>query len=75
VRGLPLDHDFTTWAGTLINHLAVTALTCASCHETGDYLGMHPSTNTAAGDSRPSATLDANHPKSGELAACGHDHR
>jgi len=43
--------NFTTWAGTKINHLAVTALTCASCHETANYLGMHPSTNTAAGES------------------------
>src|SRR2546429_377275 len=64
--------NFTTWAGTKINHLAVTALTCASCHETAAYLGMHPSTNTTAADSRPNATLDANHPKSGDCSTC-HD--
>jgi len=32
-------------------------------------LGMHPSTNTTAADSRPSATLDANHPKTVRFAA------
>ncbi len=69
--------NFTTWAGTLINHLAVTALTCASCHETaagaaGIYLGMHPSTNTTSGDSRPNATLDKNHPTTGDCGKC-HD--
>jgi hypothetical protein len=66
--------NFTTWAGTLINHLAVTALTCASCHETGNYLGMHPSTNTAAGDSRPPTALDPNHPpqSAGDCGVC-HD--
>jgi hypothetical protein len=66
--------NFTTWAGTLINHLAVTALTCASCHETGNYLGMHPSTNTAAGDSRPPTALDPIHPakSAGDCGVC-HD--
>src|SRR6266576_3344017 len=66
--------NFTTWAGTKINHLAVTALTCASCHETANYLGMHPSTNTAAGDSRPPAALDPNHPpqSAGDCGKC-HD--
>ncbi len=64
--------NFTTFAGTKINHLAVTAMSCASCHETANYLGMHPGTNTAAGDSRPNATLDANHPKSGDCGQC-HD--
>src|SRR6266446_5173278 len=64
--------NFTTWAGTRINHLAVTTLTCQSCHETAAYLGMHPSTNTQAADSRPSATLDANHPITGDCGQC-HD--
>src|SRR6202035_958168 len=69
--------NFTTWAGTLINHLAVTAMTCASCHESatgaaGVYLGMHPSTNTQAADSRPRATLDKNHPVTGGWGEC-HD--
>ena len=51
---------------------AVTSLTCASCHETANFLGMHPSTNTTAADSRPNATLDANHPKTGDCVQC-HD--
>src|SRR5207248_1990699 len=42
------------------------------CHETAAFLGMHPSTNTTANDSRPNATLDANHPKSGDCSTC-HD--
>ena len=64
--------NFMTFAGTKINHLAVTALSCASCHETAAYLGMHPSTNTTAGDSRPNATLDKAHPMSGDCGQC-HD--
>src|SRR5207248_3124255 len=72
VRGSHSTSNFTTWAGTKINHLAVTALTCASCHETAAYLGMHPSTSATAADSRPNATLDANHPKSGDCSTC-HD--
>src|ERR1700730_16186038 len=64
--------NFVTFAGTLINHLAVTALTCASCHETAAYLGMHPSTNTTAADSRPNATPDARPPNTGDCGQC-HD--
>ena len=64
--------NFATFAGTKINHLAVSALSCASCHETAAYLGMHPSTNTTAGDSRPNATLDKAHPVSGDCGQC-HD--
>ena len=41
------------FAGAQINHPAVTALSCASCHETAAYLGMKPSTATSAADSRP----------------------
>jgi hypothetical protein len=64
--------NFTNWLGATINHPAVSAMSCASCHETAAFLGMHPSTNTAAGDSRPNATLDPNHAK-GLLATsdCG----
>src|SRR5215469_9721867 len=62
--------NFTTWAGAQINHPAVTAMQCAACHETANFLGMHASTNTTAGDSRPNATLDANHPKSGDCGQC-----
>src|SRR6267154_741510 len=69
-EGCHSSTNFTTWAGTKINHLAVTALTCQSCHETGNYLGMHPSTNTAAGDSRPPAALDRSHPTPGDCSQC-----
>jgi len=64
--------NFTTWAGTLINHAAATSVPCAVCHETAAYLGMHPSTNTAAGDSRPPPALDAKHPTAGDCGGC-HD--
>jgi hypothetical protein len=61
--------NFTTWADGTIAHSApnIAAMQCATCHETANYLGMHPSTNTTAGDSRPNATLDPNHAK-GQLA-------
>src|SRR5881392_1071692 len=45
-------------------------LACATCHETAPYLGMVPSTSTAAGDSRPNTTLDAKHPATGACGAC-----
>src|SRR5213595_3638108 len=45
-------------------------LACATCHETAPYLGMVPSTSTAAGDSRPNTTLDAKHPATGDCGAC-----
>jgi hypothetical protein len=64
--------NFSNWLGAQINHPAVATLTCASCHETANYLGMHPSTNTAAGDSRPNATLDPRHPATGDCGQC-HD--
>ena len=62
--------EFTTWAGTVINHAAVTAMQCQTCHETAAYLGMTPSTNTTAADSRPNATLDSKHPTSGDCGQC-----
>ncbi|MBS0579517.1 MAG: hypothetical protein JSR36_09655 [Proteobacteria bacterium] len=86
-KGMPANHipvgstpcegchsptNFVSFAGTTINHLAVTALTCASCHETAAFLGMTPSTSTAAHDSRPNATLDKNHPATGDCVQC-HD--
>jgi hypothetical protein len=52
--------NFTNWLGAKINHPAVAAMQCASCHETAAYLGMKPSTKTTAADSRPNATLDKN---------------
>ncbi len=64
--------NFVSFAGTKINHLAVTALSCASCHETAAFLGMKPSSNTVAADSRPNATLDKNHPVTGDCGQC-HD--
>ena len=64
--------NFTTFAGTAINHVAVTSLACQSCHETATFLGMSPSTATAPHDSRPSASLDKNHPATGDCGQC-HD--
>ncbi|HMC68726.1 MAG TPA: hypothetical protein VKJ07_06190, partial [Mycobacteriales bacterium] len=64
--------EFTTWAVATMNHSAAVALSCASCHETANFVGMHPSTDTAAGDSRPSAKLDSLHPTTGDCAQC-HD--
>ena len=55
-----------------MNHSAVTAQTCQSCHETAAFLGMTPSTATAAGDSRPPAALDKSHPTTGDCGQC-HD--
>jgi hypothetical protein len=64
--------NFVNWLGATMNHAVVAALSCASCHETASYLGMHPSTNTTAGDSRPNATLDKSHPATGDCGSC-HD--
>jgi hypothetical protein len=62
--------EFTTFATATINHPAVQGLSCASCHETAAFIGMHPSTNTAAGDSRPNSTLDPVHPTTGDCSQC-----
>ncbi len=62
--------NYTTWNPGVINHPAVSALTCASCHETANFQGMHPSTDTTAGDSRPSAKLDRLHPATGDCSQC-----
>src|SRR5439155_1229890 len=43
---------------------------CSTCHETGNYQEMHPSTNTAAGDSRPPTALDRLHPATGDCGQC-----
>ena len=43
---------------------------CSTCHETAPYLGMVASTSSAAGDSRPNATLDKSHPSTGECSGC-----
>src|SRR5215470_17986321 len=71
-QGCHSPTNFVSFAGTKINHLAVTALSCQSCHETAAYLGMTPSTSTTAADSRPNATLDKNHPATGDCGQC-HD--
>src|SRR2546429_5952901 len=62
--------NYTTWNPGVINHPAVSALTCASCHETGNFQGMHPSTDTTAGDSRPPTKLDRLHPATGDCSLC-----
>jgi hypothetical protein len=61
---------YTTWNPGVINHAAVTALTCSGCHETANFQGMRPSTNTTAGDSRPNAQLDRLHPTTGDCVGC-----
>src|SRR6202035_1104722 len=43
---------------------------CQTCHEAAAYLGMLAGTNTVAGDSRPTSTLDAKHPTSGDCVSC-----
>src|SRR5437899_1983150 len=43
---------------------------CQTCHEAANYLGMVVGTGTLAGDSRPSATLDAAHPSTGDCNGC-----
>src|SRR5258708_31351104 len=55
---------------TVAGHSTVAAaVACATCHETAPYLGMIPSSATAAGDSRPTL-LDKNHPASGDCGSC-----
>jgi len=49
--------------------VATAVPSCNACHQTASYLGMIPSAS-AAGDSRPSASLDAAHPASGECGSC-----
>jgi hypothetical protein len=62
--------EFSTFADATISHPAVQGLSCTSCHETAAFIGMHPSTNTTAGDSRPNATLDPKHPTTGDCGQC-----
>jgi hypothetical protein len=62
--------NYATWKPGVINHPAVATLTCASCHETANFQGMIPSTNTTAADSRPNTTLDPKHPASGDCGGC-----
>lgn len=57
---------------TVSGHSTVAAAVpaCQTCHQAAPYLGMIASTNTAAGDSRPSAALDSAHPSSGDCGGC-----
>src|SRR5262249_17458470 len=41
-----------------------------TCHQSAAYPGMVAGPNTTAGDSRPNATLDKNHPTSGDCNGC-----
>jgi len=43
---------------------------CQTCHQSAQYLGMVAGTNTTAGDSRPTATLDKSHPTTGDCNGC-----
>jgi len=56
---------------TTQGHTTVSAAVaaCQTCHESAPYQGMIPS-GAAVGDSRPSASLDANHPASGDCGSC-----
>ena len=57
---------------TVAGHTTVAAAVagCQTCHEAASYLGMLASTGTMAGDSRPSAALDAIHPTTGDCGSC-----
>jgi hypothetical protein len=50
--------------------VAAAVASCQTCHQTAPYQGMLASTATTAGDSRPSTTLDAAHPTTGECSGC-----
>ena len=50
--------------------VAAAVAACQTCHEAAPYMGMLPSSGTTAGDSRPSAALDAKHPASGDCGSC-----
>src|SRR5207248_4623798 len=43
---------------------------CQTCHEAANFMGMIAGTGTMAGDSRPSAALDAIHPATGDCGGC-----
>jgi hypothetical protein len=50
--------------------VASAVAACQTCHESASFLGMTASTGSFAGDSRPSAALDASHPAAGDCGAC-----
>src|SRR5207302_1673898 len=57
---------------SVAGHTTVAAAVagCQTCHQAASYLGMVVGTGTLAGDSRPSAALDALHPASGDCGSC-----
>ncbi|MBV9913874.1 MAG: hypothetical protein JOZ93_14930, partial [Sinobacteraceae bacterium] len=57
---------------TTAGHTTVLAAvgSCQTCHESAPYLGMVASSSSTAGDSRPNASLDKNHPTSGDCSGC-----
>src|SRR5207302_945061 len=57
---------------TVAGHTTVAAAVagCQTCHEGASYLGMVVGTGTLAGDSRPTAALDAAHPSTGDCNGC-----
>jgi hypothetical protein len=57
-------NTFTSFAGTPMNHAAVSALTCATCHETGkSWFGVNIVT-------RPTPAQDPSHPQTGDCGQC-----
>ncbi len=50
--------------------VASAVASCQTCHEAAPYLGMIASSAATAGDSRPSAALDALHPTAGDCGGC-----
>ncbi len=70
---------FSLGAANIVNptlsvagHTTVAAAvpSCQTCHQTAPYQGMIASSATTAGDSRPSAALDAAHPAAGDCGDC-----
>jgi len=56
--------NFATFAGTAINHAAVSGMTCATCHESGKtWFGVAIVT-------RPTPASDPAHPPTGDCTAC-----
>lgn len=50
--------------------VATVVPACQTCHQSAPYLGMIASSATLAGDSRPPAALDSQHPTSGDCGGC-----
>src|SRR2546423_596601 len=66
-----LATDLLPTAPKLAGHTTVASGgACPTCPQSAPYLGMMASTSTAAGDSRPNATLDSKHPTTGDCGNC-----